>query len=341
MKNKYLKEYRIKPPLKYKFTKIIDDLYWARLPLPFKLDHVNIFAINSVEGLVIIDTGINNFETMTCWNSIIKNLETKFKVSKLLISHHHPDHIGLSKSLSEKLNIKVYASKNEILRAEKIINLSDAEYGQMLSNKYEEFGLARKVISNAKTRGNFYKSMVKEIPYIRGIDRRFLIETKYGKWNVRFDTGHSPSQLSLYDEERKIYLCFDFLLPRISPNISVGIEDSENNILGKYISYLENIKRNFDQEWIVFPGHEFPYFDPVKRASYLINHHENRLDLLNKRIKAKSINVKTAMKALFGSIKNDHDLFFAICETKAHLNFLVNNNKINVKRIDNQLIYCN
>ena len=53
MQNKDLKEYKIKPPSKYKFTKIIDDLYWARLPLPFRLDHVNIFAINSVEGLVI------------------------------------------------------------------------------------------------------------------------------------------------------------------------------------------------------------------------------------------------------------------------------------------------
>ena len=93
MKNKDLKEYKIKPPSKYKFTKIIDDLYWARLPLPFRLDHVNIFAINSVEGLVIVDTGLNNFETMTCWNSIIKNVEKEIKVSKLLISHHHPDHI--------------------------------------------------------------------------------------------------------------------------------------------------------------------------------------------------------------------------------------------------------
>ena len=77
---------------------------------------------------------------MKCWNSIIKNFEKEIKVSKLLISHHHPDHIGLSKFLSEKLNIKVYAPKNEILRAEKIINLSDKEYSQMLSNKYEEFG---------------------------------------------------------------------------------------------------------------------------------------------------------------------------------------------------------
>ena len=124
------------------------------------MDHVNIFAINSVEGLVIVDTGLNNFETMTCWNSIIKNFEKEIKVSKLLISHHHPDHIGLSKFLSEKLNIKVYAPKNEILRAEKIINLSDKEYGQMLSNKYEEFGLARKAVLNAKTRGNFYLSLI-------------------------------------------------------------------------------------------------------------------------------------------------------------------------------------
>ena len=71
------------------------------------------------------------------------------------------------------MNIKVYAPKNEISRAEKIINLSDKEYGQMLSNKYEEFGLARKAVLNAKTRGNFYRSMIKETPFIKGIDRSF------------------------------------------------------------------------------------------------------------------------------------------------------------------------
>ena len=48
-----------------------------------------------------------------------------------------------------------------------------------------------------------------------------------------------------------------------------------------------------------------------------------------------------AMDLLFGSIKNDHDLFFAIFETKAHLNLLVNNKKINMKKINNQIIYCN
>ena len=112
-----------------------------------------------------------------------------------------------------------------------------------------------------------------------------FIESEYGKWNVRFDTGHSPSQLSLYDEVRKFIYALTFYCQRISPNISVGIEDIENNILGKYINYLEDVKNNFDEEWIVFPGHEFPYFDPVKRASSLINHHENRLDLLTKVLK--------------------------------------------------------
>ena len=34
------------------------------------------------------------------------------------------------------------------------------------------------------------------------------------------------------------------------------------------------------------------------------------------------------MGILFGKIKNSHDLFFASCETKAHLNYLFNANKI-------------
>ena len=97
--------------------------------------------------------------------------------------------------------------------------------------------------------------MIKETPFIKGIDRTFFIETEYGKWNVNLIRVNFL-QLSLYDEARKIYLCFDFLLPRISPNISVGIEDSENNILGKYINYLKNVKNNFEKNGLFF-RHEF------------------------------------------------------------------------------------
>ena len=336
MENSKLKKIKINNPKKNRFSKITEDLYWARIPLPFRLDHVNIYAINSNDGLVIIDTGIDNRLTRKCWGEIIENLSPSLSLSKIIITHHHPDHIGASKFLSKKLNLKVFAPKIELRRIKKIMSYTDIEYGKLLSQNYKEFGLDKKLIERVKHQGNSFKKMVKHLPEINSIENPLTIETKKGIWKGRFDTGHSPSQLSLYDEERKIYLCFDFLLPRISPNISVGIDDNENNVLDGYLKYLNKIKQKMDKNWSVFPGHEYPYTDPSKRAVSLIKHHRNRLDTLLKAISKKPINVSEATEILFGKTKNDHDIFFASCEAKSHLNYLINKEKIIKKKQKNK-----
>jgi len=335
MDNNILTKIKIQNPLKNRFSKITEDLYWARIPLPFKLDHVNVYAINSNEGLVIIDTGIDNRLTRKCWGEIIENISPSLKFSKILITHHHPDHIGASKFLSKKLNLKVYAPKIELRRVKKIMSYTDIEYGKLLSLNYKEFGLDEELIERVKHQGNSFKKMVKHLPEINSIENPLIIETKHGIWRGRFDSGHSPSQLSLYDEERKIYLCFDFLLPRISPNISVGIDDNENNVLEEYLKYLNKIKQ-MDAKWSVFPGHEYPYTDPSKRAISLIKHHRNRLDALIKVIRKQPITVSEATEILFGKIKNDHDMFFASCEAKSHLNYLINKERIMIKKQKNK-----
>ena len=341
MNNEKIKKYKISNPSSNRFLKITEDLYWARIPLPFRLDHVNVFAIKSIDGLVLIDTGINNEETKRSWDSILKNLPAKHEISKIIISHHHPDHIGLSKYLSEKLKVDVYAPKKEVSRAKKIINLSDDEYGYLLSKSYKEFGFSENIIIKSKNRGNFYKGMIKELPKINDLQENFTIVTKEGSWCARFDTGHSPSQLSLFDKERKLYLCFDFLLPRISPNISVGIEDNEFNILEEYYKYLNSISNDYSSDWIVIPGHEFPYYDPVKRADNLIIHHNSRLDLILSEIKKTDLTILDAMEILFDKVNNSHDIFFASCETKAHINYLLSANKIILDKSKNVFKYLN
>ena len=341
MSNEKVKRYNIQDPSSKQFSKITEDLYWARIPLPFRLDHVNVFAIKSTDGFILIDTGINNHDTKRCWDSILKNMPAKKEISKIIVTHHHPDHIGLSKYLSEKLKIKVYAPKKEVSRAKRIIDLNDEEYGDLLSRSYEEFGLSKKIINKSRIRGNFYKGMIKELPKLINLQDKFDIITKEGRWTARFDTGHSPSQLSLYDKDRKIYLCFDFLLPRISPNISVGIEDNENNILGEYFKYLISIINDFKSDWVVIPGHEFPYYDPVKRARDLISHHNSRLDLILRKIKNAKLTVQDAMEVLFDKIQNSHDVFFASCETKAHINYLLYEKNITVNKEDKIFKYLN
>ena len=113
------------------------------------------------------------------------------------------------------------------------------------------------------------------------------------------------------------------------------VDDNENNVLEEYLKYLNKIKK-MDKNWSVFPGHEYPFTDPSKRAISLIKHHRNRLNTLLKAISKQPINVSEATEILFGKIKNDHDVFFASFEAKSHLNYLINKERIMIKKHTNK-----
>ena len=106
------------------------------------------------------------------------------------------------------------------------------------------------------------------------------IKTFAGSWRVRTDKGHSDAQISLMDRERGLFLSVDFLLPRISPNISADIRDPDFDLLSAYFIYLKEMTE-LPADMQIFPGHDWPFRHGGVRAQQLIDHHNHRLDLLS------------------------------------------------------------
>ncbi len=132
-------------------------------------------------------------------------------------------------------------------------------------------------------------------------------------------------------------MCIDFLLPRITPNISVGVENIDQDILLKYFEYLESIQK-MDEDWLVIPSHEYAYYDPVKRAKNLIIHHNNRLKkILSIFTDSDVMNVTTShvLKQLFGDLEDNHEIFHASCEVRSHLNYLISKQQL-VKSVNDE-----
>jgi glyoxylase-like metal-dependent hydrolase (beta-lactamase superfamily II) len=139
--------------------------------------------------------------------------------------------------------------------------------------------------------------------------------------------------MSLSDRDRKLHICVDFLLPRISPNISVSLRFIEIDMLGHYYNYLDQM-RHLTDDWLIIPGHDWPYFGGGVRAVDLIEHHNKRLDLLHGAAANGPITTADAMYALFTFDLTDHELFFASCEARAHLNHLVARNEMQIQTKD-------
>ena len=299
-------------------TQIASDLYWAHFELPFRLNHVNLFLMDTPKGILILDAGLKSDHSEEHWEALINGPLKSKKFAGLLITHYHPDHIGMAGWLQNKLDIKCYTSEKELFTAKTFRSMPDEEYAKIFRNVFVRAGMSEEDIKAKGPATRLYKNRVYELPEFEIIKSGHEIESNDGKWLARTDSGHSPEHISLLDNKRQLYLSGDFLLPRISPNISDNFFDPLDDRLGEYFKYLNDIQ-TIGSETKVFPCHDWPFKDGSVRAKDLIKHHNHRLKLILDELKNRSITIMDSIEIIFDRKIGDEQMHFAIGEARAHL----------------------
>ena len=299
-------------------TQVASDLYWAHFELPFRLNHVNLFLMDTPNGWLILDAGLKSDHSEEHWETLIKGPMKSQKVAGLLITHYHPDHIGMAGWLQKKFDIPCYTTEKEHFTAKTFRSMPDDEYAKIFQNVFVRAGMSEEDIIAMGPATRLYKNRVHELPEFEIIKAGHEIISNEGKWIVRTDSGHSPEHISLLDSERKLYLSGDFLLPRISPNISDNFFDPLDDRLGKYLKYLNEIQ-SIGSETLVFPCHDWPFKDGAQRAQALIDHHNHRLNLLINELEKRTITIMDSISIIFDRKIGNEQMHFAIGEARAHL----------------------
>ena len=313
---------KLAPPAAGEMQKLAEDLYWIRFSLPFRLNHINLFAFDTDDGWLLLDCGIKGVSTAAQWQALLDGPLAGRPVKGIIVSHYHADHVGYAGALAAQTGAPVYMGAVEYEHTQWGLRQTDSEYGAMMAATYQRFGLANHHITAARDTGNYYRFLVGDLTDVITVDNRHQFVTKAGCWHVRFDAGHSPGHMSLTDSARKLHICVDFLLPRISPNISARLRDLNDDMLADYLAYLDSMA-NMPPDWLIIPGHDWPYFSGGIRAKQLLDHHATRLGQLLETIKDEPVSTNDAMLALFPFDMTGHEIFFASCEARAHLNHLV------------------
>lgn len=326
-------------PERGSIVQLADDVLWARFDLPFRLNHINLYVLDAGDSWIIVDTGLNNDDTAAHWAMLLDGPLAGKPVSKVIASHHHVDHIGYAGTLVEITGAEAFTSAPEIAIAEWLKNMDSDDFGDRLATRYRSFGMSEDDVATGRNDRERYKKNVAEFPAFKMLAEGDVIESKNGTWDVRIDAGHSPGQISLYDKSRDIYIAVDFLLPRISPNVSASMFTPEGDFLGAYLSYLDDISKAINPETLVLPGHDWPFTDGPKRAAELIAHHHHRLDQIMERANEGSMTVADGMTVLFDRVFGTHELFFATGEAAAHMIHLVATKRLKVEEQDGILIY--
>ncbi|GMV56689.1 MAG: hypothetical protein AMXMBFR6_24940 [Betaproteobacteria bacterium] len=295
---------------------------WLRTPMPFALDHINLWLLEDGRDFTLVDTGLASDPTKDIWSKLIAEWGRERTLRQLICTHFHPDHAGLAGWLVERLGPRFHMSREEWLTA----NLHRLDVGDEAHRGAERFyhrvGIPaerRPEITNAFFG---YAERVSSLPRsferIRDGDR---IEINGEPWEAIVTLGHAPEHVCLFNPRHKILISGDQVLPKITTNVSVGPWEPHANPLGMFLDALDSLRR-LPADVTVLPSHGMPFKGLHARIDQLQAHHDERLSSLRDGL-VQPTTVLASLPLLFKRQFAPHDERFALGEALAHLNLLL------------------
>ena len=317
-------------PLTFPFTElpmtgvpstVAQGVLWCRHALPFALDHINTWLLEDEDEWVIVDTGVADPVSQKGWENILKNELNNSKVSKIVITHYHPDHIGNAHWLQRRTGSSVWMTPSEFLTAHAVFDRSATHSTQSVGSLFQLHGLPESDVDRVAEKGDHYKELIGTLPVsfnrITSDDR---LSIGGSSWRPIPGSGHSPDHLSLFCEEKKVLISGDMLLPKISTNVAVWPHSPEGNPLKEFLTSI-TLFEGLPRDTLVLPSHGLPFIGIHKRVQELKAHHEERLDKILS-VCEQPKNAFQILPTLFDRTLDAYQTFFAMGEAVAHLNFL-------------------
>ncbi|MBD5801258.1 Hydroxyacylglutathione hydrolase [Azoarcus sp. Aa7] len=293
---------------------------WVRMPLPFVLNHINLWTLDDGDALAVVDTGFGIDPVRDNWNAILDR--DRRPLSRIVVTHSHPDHLGLASWLAERDGAPVQMTQGEFFNGHAIWNQVAGNAVEEMVAHFAAHGLDPERQGALRERGNSYRRGVPALPksYQRIFDGDVLRIGAHD-WRVIVGYGHSPEHASLYCESLGVLISGDMLLPRISTNVSVYALTPDDDLLGWFLESLNRFK-DLPDDTLVLPSHGHPFRGIRARIEQLDVHHRERCDALLDEIKTPR-SAGELLSTLFPRELDTHQVMFAMGEAIAHLNYLV------------------
>ncbi len=304
---------------------VAPGVHWLRMPLPFALDHINLWVLDDGDALTLVDSGFGLPEIQAAWEAILTRFDKP--VARIFVTHCHPDHLGLAHWLAERTGAPISMTQGEFLGGHALWHqLPGYGVADMLA-QFRRHGLDEARLEALETRGNGYRRGVPALPraYQRVIDGD-SIDLGGRSWQVIAGYGHAPEHAALHCAELDILISGDMLLPRISTNISVFAATPHDDPLQRFIDSIRRFKALPDST-LVLPSHGMPFKGIDTRVDELIDHHRERCDALLAACNSPAT-AGELLPTLFPRELDTHQVMFAMGEAIAHLNHLVRQGRL-------------
>lgn len=297
---------------------------WARLALPFRLDHVNVYIVEDDRGFAIVDTGISDRPTRAAWEALIDGPFRGAHFTQIIVTHHHPDHIGMAGWLCERLDAPLLISRTGWLSAMNFYNSPELLEASAYSRFYTRHGLAEEVAALVSTRGHEYLRMLSKPPFtFRQLVAGETLMIGGRGFEIMIADGHCAGQVMLHLREENLFLAADQVIEKITPNISVMAFEPEGNPLGAFLASLETLSDGLPDDVLVLSGHRMPFTGLRTRCATLAAHHEDRCATIAEASSARPVTAAELVPILFPRRLTPHEMSFAFSEVLAHMNLMI------------------
>lgn len=301
---------------------------WIRMPLPFALDHINLWLlrdnIDGIDGWTIVDCGISRDEVKTLWEIIFASQLEGLPVLRVIVTHMHPDHVGLASWLCERWKVPMHMSMTDYMTAKLWSSGkgAGATGGDSAARYLGQHGMTDPdSLRQIRERASYYPSLVPSVPdsYAR-ILHGDAININGTAWEAIVGYGHAPEHIALFCPTKNVLISGDMVLPRISTNISVFDYEPMGNPLPLYLNSLNNYQ-HLPADVLVLPSHGKPFHGLHQRVMQQQTHHADRLAEV---LEACSTPQSTTdmLPVLFKRTLDLHQTTFAMGEAIAHLHAL-------------------
>lgn len=301
---------------------------WLRMALPFALDHINLWllrdTLDGVEGWTVVDCCIAHDASRAQWEQIFATQLEGLPILRVIVTHMHPDHIGLADWLCRRWNAPLWISATDYHVARVLTSAGDTlAGGDAAADFFASHGLVDpESVAKIRARSNYYANMVPAVPasFVRLLDGA-TVSIGGRAWRCISGYGHAPEHIALYCEELGALLGGDMMLPRISTNVSVHAGEPEANPLRLFLDSIERFKA-LPAGTLGLPSHGKPFTGIHRRVEQLQEHHRDRLAELLEACTQKPHNAAEGLPILFKRQLDLHQMTFAMGETVAHLHLL-------------------
>jgi glyoxylase-like metal-dependent hydrolase (beta-lactamase superfamily II) len=310
------------PPAPGEVIEIAEGILWAQFPLPFALNHVNVYLLRDGDGWAVVDTGIGDERTYSLWRTLVEGPLRNERLTKLIVTHFHPDHIGAGSWLIGEYGPALHMSRSEYLY-NLVLHRSDTDVIETYRRFYELRGLAADRTTAILKAGHDYVDRTSPMPpvYHCLADGDTLAIGDF-QFEVLTGGGHSWEQVMLFERRLGLFIVADQVLPRISTNVSVVALEPDNDPLGVYLASISRLRRDIPENVLALPGHRLPYLGMHGRIAELLSHHEDRCREIVEACHARPMTPAELVPILFFDNMDTQQTSFAFCEIVAHINYM-------------------